>query len=279
MFILKLEEFEMEEYLNPLHKAIAEDRPEIVKQLKDSEWKNQVDRYGFTSLELSQLLGRRDCEELLQPKHIPLSFKVQLKDDYSISTLSLKEFENKFHLTYRPFLTFSSYHILQEVIRNCPYFFRFEWLLVGNSELEGHYQTLCLRGFFIDTYVKWINPQLGYGLFTAIDLSEKSFIGEYTGFIRRINKNDSKLNGYCFHYPTRFWSANYFVIDALQEGNLARFINHSSQPNLQPLWLVNRRVLHLVFIANQFIAKGSELTFNYGADYWLRRQKLLNYVS
>lgn len=264
----------MEELLNPLHKAIAEDHPEIVKQLKDSEWKNQVDQYGFTSLELSQLLGHRKCEEFLQPHPLLSSFKVQFKDEISFSILNLKEFEKKFHVTYRPFLTFPSYRTLREVIRNCPYFFRFEWLFGGGSELEAHYQYQFSKGIFADTYIKWIDPQLGYGLFTAIDLPVKSFIGEYTGIVRQIDRNDSKLNGYCFHYPTRFWSTNYFVIDALHEGNLARFINHSSQPNLQPLWLVNRRLLHLVFIANQFIAKGTELTFNYGADYWLRRQKI-----
>jgi uncharacterized protein len=264
----------MEEYSNPLHKAVIEDHPEIIKQLKDSDWKNQVDQHGFTSLDLARLLGRRRCEELLRQEATSFSFKVLLKGETSFSTLGLREFEKKFHLTYRPFLTFPSYQILQEVIQNCPYFFRFEWLLGSSSKLEVHYQSQLSKAVFADTYVKWTNPQLGYGLFTDVDLPEKSFIGEYTGIVRRIDKSDPKLNGYCFHYPTRFWSVNYFVIDALHEGNLARFINHSSQPNLQPLWLVNRRVLHLVFITNQFIAKGSELTFNYGADYWLRRQKI-----
>lgn len=125
----------------------------------------------------------------------------------------------------------------------------------------------------MDTFIKWINPILEYGLFTAADLPERSFIGEYTGVIRQIDKKHPDLNSYCFHYPTRFWSAKYFVIDSLHEGNASRFINHSNQPNLQPLWLVNRGVLHLIFIANQFIAKGAELTFNYGSDYWMRRKK------
>lgn len=258
----------------PAHRAIIEDRIDLIKQLKDSPACDQLDQYGFTPLDLARFLGRRQCEEILEGKELLPSFRVQFKDQNTITTINLRDFEKKFHIAYRPSLTFPSYQTLQEVIRNCPYFFRLEWIWGGSSQLELQYQTQLSTTIFADTYVKWIHPTLGYGLFAASDIPEHSFVGEYTGMVRQVARDHPKLNGYCFHYPTRFWSANYFVIDALHEGNLARFINHSSQPNLQPLWLVNRRLLHLVLIANQSIPKGSELTFNYGADYWLHRKKI-----
>jgi hypothetical protein len=256
----------------PLHKAVIEDNIELVAQLKNSKWSSLLDENGFKPFELAQLLGLRECQELLSNSN-PIEIKVQLKNQKSPSLLSSVEFEDLFKVIYRPFLTFSSYQLLKEIIRNCPYLLRFEWLMTHLDEREAFYQTQLSIGAIADTFVKWINPVLGYGLFAAVDLPEKSFIGEYTGIVRRIDRAHPNLNAYCFHYPTRFWSLKYFVIDSLHEGNLLRFINHSDQANLQPLWLVNRGVLHLIFIANCAITKGTELTFNYGGDYWIRRKK------
>lgn len=259
--------------LTPIHQAIIDDQPDLVRCFK-SAYKDEVDQYGFTPLELAQFLGRRQCEDQLKPTaHSHTMFKVQFKEMKSVSTIGLIEFEKKFHLVFRPFLTFPSYRELETVIRNCPYLLRLESFMGPRSQLEVDYQNKLQCGDFADTSIKWINSELGYGLFADEDLSEKSFVGEYTGIVRQVSRNHPKLNGYCFHYPTRFWSSNYFVIDALHEGNLTRFINHHAHPNLQPLWLVNRGLLHLIFITKQFIAAGSELTFNYGSDYWLHRKK------
>jgi SET domain-containing protein len=63
-------------------------------------------------------------------------------------------------------------------------------------------------------------------------------------------------------------------VDALQEGNVTRFINHSNVPNLEPRCFVERGLLHQVFMARQKISKGTQLTFDYGNDYWIRRQKI-----
>lgn len=220
--------------LTPLHQAVIQDHPDLVRQLKKTNQENQIDKFGFTPLELAQLLGKRECENVLTAPipHSLKTFKVQFKEWSGISTINLREFEKKFHLTFRPYLTFSSYQELEKVIRNCPYFFRLEWLMGGSSQLEAHYQNQLSSGGCAATYIKWINAEYGYGLFTAEDLPEKSFVGEYTGIVRQVSRNHPKLNGYCFHYPTRFWSSNYFVIDALHEGNQTRFINHHPHPNL-----------------------------------------------
>jgi hypothetical protein len=258
--------------LTPLHQAIIEDDREQVAQLKGSKWHSYPDAHGFTPLELAQLLGRRQCQDILQHPN-PTIIKVQLKGAHAPTILTISEFENNFNIVHRPFLTFPSYQTLEEVIRNCPYLLRFEQLMLSSDEREAAYQAQLSSGATADTCIQWINPVLGYGLFSATDLPENSFVGEYTGVVRGIDRQNPDLNAYCFHYPTRFWSFKYFVIDALREGNHLRFINHSDQPNLQPLWLVNRGVLHLIFVTNRFINQGTELTFNYGSDYWIRRKK------
>lgn len=260
--------------VSPLHKAVIEENTNEVERLKDSEWRYMLDRNGFNPLEIAQLLGQRYYQELLS-KASPLTLNIHLKNREAPCVLTLSEFEKMFKVIYRSFLTFPSYQTLEEVIRLCPYLLRFEWLISSGDTWEAAYQAQLSGGVTAETIIKWINPVLGYGLFAAADLLERSFVAEYTGMIRQIDKKNPDLNEYCFQYPTKLGSSKYFVIDALDEGNITRFINHSDQPNLQPLWIVNRGVLHLIFIANRFIPKGTELTFDYGPDYWVRRERKL----
>lgn len=238
--------------LTPLQKAVVDDNVSLIKELQASQLTEESGDSQFTALELALLLGRKRCQELLE-SNTPSSLK---KNE--------REFEKRFYVTYRQFLRFPSYETIEEVVRDCPYLFRLEWLWGGAGQLEVECKEKMLAGFFANTNVQWINPHIGYGLFAGVDFPEKAFIGEYTGLVRKINRFDPQLNGYCFHYPARVWSSNYFVIDSLHEGNLSRFINHSEKPNLQPLWIFDRGIRHLIFLSNQPIAKGTELTFNYG---------------
>jgi hypothetical protein len=258
--------------LNPLQQAIIEDKVELADVLKDSKWSLEKDKHGFYPLELSDYLGRDQIQKLLIPRK-PKSVKVQLKDQSSPSIITVKEFENLFNVHYRACLTFSSYDDLENTVRNCPYFFRYQWLFGKQDDLETYYQELLHEHLRAKTYIKWIDEVFEYGLFADVDLAPKSFIGEYTGVIRELDKTMPDINPYCFHYPTKLFSYHYLVIDAMNEGNNLRFINHSDKPNLQPLWLVDRGLLHLVFIAAKAIPKGTELTFNYGKDYWNKRKK------
>ncbi len=259
--------------LNPLQQAVIENNSQLVEELKDSKWRFEKDANGFDALDLSDLLSRDEIQKILMQRK-PKTIRAQLKNSEEIKLLTKDEFKNIFNVTYRNFLTFSTYEDLKETIKNCPWFFKFQWLFGKNDEMESSYLEFALQGLKAKTIIKWINPVLEYGLFADTDLPEKAFIGEYTGIIRRIDKKDPDANPYCFHYPSKYFSFKYFVIDALNEGNSLRFINHSDKPNLQPLWLVDKRLLHLVFIANQPIAKGTELTFDYGNDYWMKRNKI-----
>jgi SET domain-containing protein len=60
------------------------------------------------------------------------------------------------------------------------------------------------------------------------------------------------------------------VIDATQ-GNLTRFINHSRDPNLQPIHVFYDGFYHLIFIALRKIQQGEELSYDYGQSYWYLR--------
>lgn len=259
--------------LNPFQQAIIEDNPEAVSELINSEWRFINDKHGFSPLEIADLLGNIQIQKLLIGRR-PKTIKIQLEDDPKPQLISVKKFDELFDLEFHPFLTFFSYEELSKVIKNLPYLFRYQWLFGKMDEYEALYKEKLETHLMAKTFIKWIDPAIGYGLCADMDLPAKAFIGEYAGLIREIDKENPELNGYCFHYPTKLFSYHYYVIDALEIGNELRFINHSETPNLQPLWINSKGLLHLVFITNQEIAKGTELTFNYGKDYWRKRPAL-----
>jgi uncharacterized protein len=257
--------------MNPLQKAVIADDLEAVKKLKDSEWRFESDPLGFTPYELAQVLGKSPIEALFAP--LPeLSFKVQFPKKPS-RILSKEEFQEAFGVVYRPYLTFPSYDLLQDVVRCCPYLLRFPWLTPENYLGGARYQRRFATGFTAPIVVKWIDDVMGWGVFADVDLPENTFVGEYTGIVRRLYRSCPDHNGYCFHYPTKFWSWNYFTVDSLQEGNAMRFLNHSDHPNLKPYCFIDRRLLHMCFLSACGIKKGEQLFYDYGKDYWIRRKK------
>ena len=94
--------------------------------------------------------------------------------------------------------------------------------------------------------IRWINERIGYGLFAEEEMSEGSYVGEYTGIVRRNDRRYFEpLNNYYYEYPVDDEIGRSFVIDATQ-GNLTRFINHSSKPNLQPTYAFYDGYYHLI---------------------------------
>lgn len=70
---------------------------------------------------------------------------------------------------------------------------------------------------------------------------------------------------------------NQFVCDAKYYGNFTRFINHSCEPNVIGIrtFTVHQdtRFPYIAFFTNQDVPANSELTLNYGDNYWLVKCK------
>lgn len=138
-------------------------------------------------------------------------------------------------------------------------------------ELGTKFIHLIQSAYLPKVTVKWINDSVGNGLFTDEVIDKDTYVGEYTGIVR---KNDRRyfepLNNYCYEYPVLDDLGRSHVIDATN-GNLTRFINHSAQPNLRPVHVFYEGFYHLIFIALHRIEKGGQLTYDYGPSYWYIR--------
>lgn len=119
-------------------------------------------------------------------------------------------------------------------------------------------------------YIRWINSYLGYGVFAAQDIPALCYIGEYTGLVRKRRFHKYRFNDYVFGYVAAGKNTPY-IIDAKEQGNFSRFINHSDAPNLTSRWVVKEGLTHIILFANKFIPKDKQLSYDYGDTYWRSR--------
>lgn len=100
----------------------------------------------------------------------------------------------------------------------------------------------------------------GLGLFATQPIKKKSRIAEYTG--RRLGvdaalKAEKSGNRYLYEVNSKI------TIDGARHGNIARYFNHSCNPNCDT-FIRNRRV-YIRTLRN--IKPDEELTYDYGRDY------------
>lgn len=259
---------------SPLHCAVLADDYKSVKALsKIPSLLSAQNFLGLTALEIAQYLGKQACERLLSPgeaRRIP----VMKPETDSLELLNHAQFKLYFHVKYCAHLFFPDYLFLQQIMKDCPWILRKSFLGEENRLQGLQYKKELSKGAIADVAIQWIDATLGYGLFALQDMPANTYIGEFTGLVRRLSRRNPDHNEYCFHYPTRFWSWNYTVVDALAHGNETRFINHSDTPNLQPICLYERNMLHIVFITKELIQAGNQLTYDYGKDFWRYRKKI-----
>ena len=121
--------------------------------------------------------------------------------------------------------------------------------------------------------VRKSKPGMGHGLFATNGLRKGDFILEYKG--RRIPtpQADALKSRYLFELD-REWT-----IDGSPRFNIARYINHSCNPNCEAdlrdlpvrgtqTGLPAQAGGHILIYASRDIAKGEELSINYGEEYF-----------
>jgi SET domain-containing protein len=99
----------------------------------------------------------------------------------------------------------------------------------------------------------------GLGLFALKPIPKGARIIEYTGPLVSNEEVEKRNTGKYFFGVNTKWS-----IDGTPRGNIARYINHSCQPNAEAL-ISGRRVW---IWAKRNIKVGEEITYDYGKEYF-----------
>jgi SET domain-containing protein len=101
-------------------------------------------------------------------------------------------------------------------------------------------------------------PGMGFGLFARTPIDRGTFVVEYTG--RKIS------TAYADTLPTRylFEIDKDWTIDGSSRTNIARYINHSCEPNCE----ADIHDDHILISALRDIDAGEELTLDYGKEYF-----------
>ncbi|WBW72838.1 histone lysine H3-K36 methyltransferase Set2 [Schizosaccharomyces osmophilus] len=115
----------------------------------------------------------------------------------------------------------------------------------------------------------FLTEKKGFGLRAIADLQRYTFIYEYIGevipeqkFRKRMVKYDEE--GIKHFYFMMLQKGEY--IDATKKGSLARFCNHSCNPNCYvDKWMVGDK-LRMGIFSKRDILRGEELTFDYNVD-------------
>lgn len=98
----------------------------------------------------------------------------------------------------------------------------------------------------------------GLGLFTTVPIQKGAFVIEYTGEKITNEEADRRGGKYLFELDDKW------TIDGKERGNIARYINHSCDPNCETEVEGERIFVYAI----RDIAAGEELAYDYGDEYY-----------
>lgn len=199
--------------------------------------------------------------------------KVLFQKEDHLRESSVDEIEKKLGIKYTKNLIFVSDAIIEKVLRQSKKAVAKKQLSMREKWLGTYFAKEISGGHEPKVSLRWINSSLGYGVFAEEEITTGAYIGEYTGLVRRRRRHSDRRNDYCFEYTIGDWIFNPFIIDAKDQGNFTRFINHSEKnPNLESLSVYVDQVMHIIFVALKPIPIGTQLCYHYGDTFWKKRR-------
>lgn len=214
-----------------------------------------------------------DTETFLFLKLQPVKRPVLIKKKDKIEYFSSIQFEKEFGVKYIKNLYFENLCLLKKIVGKSARAIKDGDIAEKELWFGTYYEKELINGGEDKDcfYIKWIDFNKEYGLFALFDLPKDTFIGEYVGVVRPHRIRLDRKNGYCFEYPIGSFRKSKYTIDAKYMGNSMRFINHNKNPNLS-LFPAFYKIPHIILKTNRFIKKDEELTYDYGPNYWKKRE-------
>jgi len=200
-----------------------------------------------------------------------MSILIYKNSDDRIHEVSLQEFEKRLGIKYLHSLVFASNKYKEHIIKKTEKRLKRLNLKKMNLWMLALHQNEMERSKNHFFYVRWINHDLGYGVFAAQDIPALCYVGEYLGVVCKRSGRKHRFNDYIFSYTVTDKNTPY-IIDAQQQGNFTRFINHDDyHPNLISRWVVKDGLTHIILFTNRSVKKNQQLTYDYGDYYWRSR--------
>ncbi len=258
---------------NPLHEAVLnDDRAATVQYSQNPVYLQETNRLGFTPLQLAQFLGRRELIAALVPEELTLP---PIEKDGEVLRLSPMDFEAYFKIRWLRRLSFRDFASLEWVVQQCRRAKEEGVITQQHQFLGGFYRGPLLDPGAPPVRICWLGEEVRWGVFAEVDLRPREFIGEYVGDLRGKDERADRQNSYCFDYLIGGSWPTPLTIDARDSGNVARFINHQADGNCDSAIVFSEGIMKVVLYANRPIAKGEQITYDYGADYWSKREQPL----
>lgn len=236
-----------------LHLAVLENRLDIIEKLKtDASLQLRRDAFGMSPIDLAQLLDRKEGLNLLRPctemQHIP----------------EVAEWGSFAYLLHP---IFESVEGLEKVLTQVAKSKKGDKIAAEKIWMGVYFDKEINQGIHPPVSVRYIDEEVGYGVFADKKISPCAFVGEYTGEIQERKPKELKEKKYALRYTVWEGKKN-FAIDAEYKGNFTRFLNHSEKPNLVLQSVYWRGIPRMIFVALKEIGEGKQLTFDYGPLFW-----------
>lgn len=120
-------------------------------------------------------------------------------------------------------------------------------------------------------------PPFGQGVLAMNAVSRGECLTEYLG---KVSFQHPRFfvgsTTYVMEYPLPGIFGFQWIIDARCFGNIARFINHSREPNAQVEVFFDGVLPRLAILALSDIQAGEQITIHYGSEYWRERDEQLS---
>jgi hypothetical protein len=196
--------------------------------------------------------------------------QIAIEKDKREMILSPQTFSSIMRVAYLPHLMFLRERDREKICKKMQKFRKKEWFDPRQVWLGAYFRTEIQTSQLPPVQIRWINEILGWGVFAQKDLQPLTYIGEYSGVVRKRARADFK-NAYCFQYCIANGEDCGYNVDSLDRGGIVRFINHSNKPNLTSALANSQSLTHIILFTSRTVRKGEQLCYDYGPDYWKKR--------
>jgi len=252
-----------------LHLAVYQHRIDLVNMFsKILSLKLVRNVYGQTAAELASYLDRKEEAKLLQS---PCRCNFFNQTDVEIE--DPQRFEPHC-LEYLPHPVYESEKVFDSILQKIKRAKTEDQIPPEKIWMGVYFDKEVQTGIHPKVSIRWIDQEIGFGVFAAQRIPPCAFVGEYTGVVQERRKKHLNDNYYCVRYTVWEMGRKKFVLDAEKRGNFTRFINHSDKPNIGLQSIYWRGLPRMIFLSLREIPLGAQLTFDYGSFFWKEcRQK------